>query len=181
MVSFCGKGYDVFNFLAIPAAEYDLPMFGADIVVLPGGVLAALDFQPLSSSAAHINGAAYQSNLHVFQKWQAEFISFPGGAMPPAAQRYFSPHALWTRFGLESNSTVGMEKLQVALSEYCRAYCNALTEANPSSAPDLGREKFLAEYLQYRVENDPAKNLLVGAFGAEWTEAALNQVLFPRR
>ena len=182
MVSFCGKGYDVFNFLAVPEASIDLPMFGADVVVLPGGVLAAVDLQPLSTKTLHLQSSAYQSNSEMFGKWQKEFP--PGGAMPSAAQRYFSPHALWTRFGPMSDATSDAQfvKLKQALSEYCQAYCRALNEAGaPSgSEKDDDSEQFLDEYLTYRTENDPAKNMLVGAFGASWTESCLKQVMFPR-
>lgn len=38
---------------------------------------------------------------------------------------------------------------------------------------------FLAEYLTYRIENDPAKNMLYGAFGKDWTTRALRTVIFP--
>ena len=34
-VSFTGEGYDVFNFLAVPAPGVALPIFGVDIVSLP--------------------------------------------------------------------------------------------------------------------------------------------------
>ena len=124
MVSFCsvgpepgssGRGYDVFNFLAIPDPQLDFPMFGADIVILPGGVLAAIDFQPMCVSSTLTNSDA---NEAMFRKWQDYFPS--GGAMPVEAQRYFSPNALWTRFNLDEKKegdpsgvdTGKLEKLQ---------------------------------------------------------------------
>ena len=40
-------------------------------------------------------------------------------------------------------------------------------------------EDFLRQYLTYRTVKDPAKRLLVGAFGGEWTERVLREVMFP--
>jgi len=193
MVSFCSvgpepgssdRGYDVFNFLAIPDPQLDFPMFGADIVILPGGVLAAIDFQPMCVSSTLPNSDA---NEAMFRKWQDYFPS--GGAMPAEAQRYFSPNALWTRFNLDEKiegdpngvDTGKLEKIQIALSEYLNAYCAGLASARTvvDQTKRLERNHFLGEYLQYKIENDPAKNMLVGAFGREWTSAVLSKVLFP--
>ena len=192
IVSFAGQGYDVFNFLAIPAAGCDLPIFGADIVTLPGGVIAAIDFQPLSSSPEYFSShAAYLSNAELFRKWQGRFP--PGGELPAAARQYFSPYALWTRFGASGTGGSGssddgpatreatLDQVRAALLEYCNAYTSLLGSTpggtlDPPRAADA--EHFLAEYLSYRIENDPAKRLLVGAFGLEWTEAVLREVLF---
>lgn len=177
MVSFCGQGYDVFNFLAIPSPLCNMPMFGADIVVLPGGVIAAIDFQPLSALATHTTTAPYRSNTQMFHKWQTAFPS--GGELPPAAKRFFSPYALWTRLG-SSYTSDELSSLKLALLEYCQAYCTALKAAPlDASSSDSDRELFLSEYLDYRIANDPAKNMLVGAFGADWTETVLSDVLFP--
>ena len=42
------------------------------------------------------------------------------------------------------------------------------------------RREAMETYLEYRAVNDPAKRLLTAAFGKEWTEAVLYQVLFPQ-
>lgn len=186
MVSFAGQGYDVFNFLAVPAPGCNMPLFGADIVALPGGALAAIDFQPLSSSPDYFTShAAYSTNADKFRAWQNSFP--PGGELPAAAKKYFSPYALWTRLGPDSPVEASTARLQLALLDYCHAYTQLLdstssqgtTIASNSKSED-DSESFLSEYLTYRIENDPAKRLLVGAFGLEWTEAVLNDVLFKR-
>ena len=177
MVSLCGDGFDVFNFLAVPRGG-DLPMFGADIVVLPGGVLAAIDFQPVSSSPSHFTNSHYSSNLELFQKWQIAFP--PGGELPSAAQRYFSPHALWTRFSADDQDK--LTEVQSAMLDYCRAYCQCLLRVRNGQQADSeadDRKQFIADYLEYRTLNDPAKNMLTGAFGKDWTESILRKVLFP--
>ena len=185
MVSFSGKGYDVFNFLAIPAIDCDLPMFGVDLVMLPGGVLAAIDFQPTSGLDSHTRGHAYESVKPLFDSWQPMFPS--GGPLPPAARRFFSPCAIWTRFGKSGGEADGVlfEKMLQAMSQYCQVYCDVLKSVKETAKEGGDEERkervqFLSDYLQYRIDNDPAKKMLVGAFGETWTDEVLKRVLFPK-
>jgi hypothetical protein len=98
-----------------------LPIFGADIVSLPGNKhLVALDFQPVlplhdidgeegggKKSPLFPEGYSnFDDKLHVLHsKYQGEpdDIEPPllpwGGDIPQKATRFFSPHALWTRLG----------------------------------------------------------------------------------
>ena len=39
--------------------------------------------------------------------------------------------------------------------------------------------QFLREYIDYRVDNDPAHKLLCAAFGDAWTNEVLRTVVFP--
>lgn len=179
MVSFCGSGYDVFNLLLMPKLDSCLPIFGADIVCLPGGALAAIDFQPARDGSV---GGYYESKLYaphkdIFAKWQKKLP--PGGELPEAAQKYFSPHAIWTRIPppLESNVALTGD-VKYSLLECLGAYLDDLNfdYGEASLKPDPA---FLEGYLRYRIENDPAKNLLIGAFGKAWTDDVLEKVLFP--
>lgn len=43
-VYFSGSGYDVFNIVAIPKANIDLPILGIDIVILPGEYVVGISF-----------------------------------------------------------------------------------------------------------------------------------------
>jgi hypothetical protein len=52
-------------------------------VVLPGGALAAIDFQPLSEDADYLNGPLYAPFESRLKKWQTAFPS--GGDLPEAA------------------------------------------------------------------------------------------------
>jgi hypothetical protein len=99
-----------------------LPIFGADIVSLPGNKhLVALDFQPvlpLDDIDDEGGGGGTKSPLFperysnfddklraLHSKYQGEpdDIEPPllpwGGDIPQKAKRFFSPHALWTRLG----------------------------------------------------------------------------------
>lgn len=41
------------------------------------------------------------------------------------------------------------------------------------------RVAMMYEYLDYRIAKDPAKFLLNSAFGRDWTERGLAEVMFP--
>ena len=100
-----------------------LPIFGADIVSLPGNKhLVAIDFQPVlplvgsedsnnrsqTASLLPTQYAHFESKLQrIHSKYQSsKSNSAPlllwGGDIPPQAKRFFSPYALWTRLGDEN-------------------------------------------------------------------------------
>ena len=182
MVSFSGCGYDVFNLLLMPSMDSCLPIFGADIVCLPGGALAAIDFQPSKdgcSECDYYDSKLYAPYKDIFGKWQKKLPL--GGELPEAAQKYFSPHAIWTRIPAPlENNLVLFEDVRASLLECLSAYLD-LSNLGYDEAALKPNPEFVEGYLRYRIENDPAKNLLVGAFGKAWTDSALEQILFPAK
>jgi len=97
-----------------------LPIFGADIVSLPGNKhLVALDFQPVLPLDDGVVGANEKEPpslfprrySHLEEKLAAIHAKYQnkdsdpasplpwGGDIPPQARRFFSPYALWTRLG----------------------------------------------------------------------------------
>lgn len=114
---------------------------------------------------------AYHSLQCCHHKWHTELPS--GGELPLDAQRFFSPYALWTR--LPSIASVVLEN---AVEDYVRTYAEVVDNSYSNTEYPID-ETFLSEYLEYRIVKDPAKRLLVGAFGEEWTEKVLREVMFP--
>ena len=191
-VSFSGAGYDVYNFVAIPRPAFDLPIFGLDVVRLPGRVLAALDFQPMTTNAAP---GAYEDISRVHADLATRFP--PTGELPTDAARYFSPHALFFRAALPQNPAVAaaaavgetmetdklLQDIQDAMLAYAQSYSRTAGrrhEWEDSTSSREERAAFLAEYLQYRIDKDPAKGMLAATFGSEWVNSVLSQVVFPR-
>jgi Ferredoxin-dependent bilin reductase len=84
-----------------------------------------------------------------------------------------------------------MGDIRQSLDTFVRVYAKQLhsirqkreSTSSDNSLPHTEKggddESFLSDYLNYRIDKDPAKRLLVGAFGAEWTEASLREVMFP--
>lgn len=201
LISFVGEGYDVFNFLAIPRSGVALPILGIDVVSLPRGSLAAIDFQPQTSDQLVFSSDLYSPLKEIQNKFLSLLPS--GGDFPEEAKRYFSPLSIWTRIPGSSNSnnnvdtgSVSSDPIQSmsivgdALDAYVQEYATLLSKQNKriellelfsdtNIADYKIDESFLSEYLAYRTSKDPAKRLLVGAFGAEWTESVLETIMFP--
>jgi hypothetical protein len=101
-----------------------------------------------------------------------------GGDIQAETKRFFSPYAIWTRIPPDSQGDSGsssssssssggadlMRTVGEGVDEYVRAYSDLLLEHSTTSSKQSGgiSEDFLAEYLSYRIEKDPAKRLLVG-------------------
>ncbi len=180
MVSFCGGGYDVFNLLLMPKIGQNLPIFGADVVCLPGGALAAIDFQPAreSDGSEYYQSPLYRDFAGRIEKFRSKLPE--GGDLPPAAQRYFSPYALWTRTPPLFKGDESMQLVTDSVLESLEVYLGLLTSPpDPEGMEVSPVSQFLKDYLRYRVENDPAKRLLEGAFGKTWTKEVIESVLFP--
>lgn len=146
----------VLNFVSFPSpyiqevdyknsgeGEYlGLPIFGADIVSLPGNKhLVAIDFQPVLPLVDSIGGdgverklllptqyAHFESKLQqIHSKYQSSNAdSIPmlpwGGDIPPQAMRFFSPYALWTRLGDENAMDTVNTSVWNAFQEYIDLY-----------------------------------------------------------
>ena len=115
-----------------------LPVLGIDVVVLPGGALAAIDLQPsrsMDEKTSFADSAMYQplrEHLHAHPHALP-----PGGALPAAAQKYFSPYVLWTRLpppavsassdeGGSDGRAGGMSEVRAALEGYLKSYGDSI-------------------------------------------------------
>lgn len=204
----------VLNFVSFPSplvrdsasGEYvGLPIFGADIVSLPGNKhLVALDFQPVlevneSTPLFPKQYSHLESKLEtIHSKYQQRSADSPallpwGGDIPEKAKRFFSPHALWTRLGDDSAMDTVSTLVWEAFREYTDLYFELMDAAQ--SDVDRGRLEIVAsdqgidgsnpvwdgqlDYLEYRRTNDPARPMLQRLYGNEWSERVIGDVLFP--
>eukprot|EP00611_Tribonema_gayanum_P024616 TRINITY_DN5477_c0_g1_i2.p1 TRINITY_DN5477_c0_g1~~TRINITY_DN5477_c0_g1_i2.p1 ORF type:complete len:408 (-),score=47.07 TRINITY_DN5477_c0_g1_i2:52-1275(-) len=108
----------VLNFVIFPDPSLDLPIFGADLVSLPGAHLICIDLQPPADPAQypqplrHVEGlAALAAHAQTRLPW--------GGDLPPAAQRFFSPHCIWSKVGdVEVVETAALDAMLAYLDHY---------------------------------------------------------------
>ncbi len=173
-----GASTSVFNFVAIPSVNYEIPFFGADFVTLPSGHLIALDLQPvLSNDTQHIN--KFMKHL---KPLSSKYLSiFPnGGEIPLEAKKFFSPGFIWTRLPLSQESDEMIhEHLMSAFIQYFDLYLNIVQEADLiSHERSLLLRQGQHSYLQYRSSKDPARGMLTRFYGKEWTECYINDVIF---
>lgn len=207
-------------------AYLGLPIFGADIVTLPGNKhLVALDFQPVlplnEEGGSSRNGLFPERYSHLETKLKSIHARYQnndtpseallpwGGDIPPQAIRWFSPYALWTRFGdekaIETVSTtvwdayreyvdLYFELIDAVQSDLDNGNLNIIVQKESEEEDVVGGEeeeyhKNLAssnpvlngqrEYLEYRRINDPARPMLQRLYGKEWAEELIDNVLFP--
>ena len=145
----------VLNFVLFPSphirdssnGQYlGLPIFGADIVSLPGNKhLVALDFQPVlpisnddeKKAATPLIPQQYSQFEDKLQKIHAKYqksnsdliepLLAWGGDIPEQAERFFSPYALWTRL-VDDNAIDTVNKVVwEAFQEYTNLYLDLMT------------------------------------------------------
>jgi len=179
------SGIQVLNMVVFPASHLDFPVWGADFVSLPGNKhLLLLDAQPMGYDASDRS----QGWDEWYQKNQIAREYPWGGDLPEKVQPYVSKNALWARLGAvagseeKASATVDpIERIQAlmpAFEEHLDLYLDLIVQeyaSTPTSSENRHRD-----YIQYRLENDPARPMLKRLYGEEWTETVLHDVLFPQ-
>lgn len=164
----------VLNFVVFPDSSYDLPIFGADFVSLPGGHLVVLDFQPVSSTSLSVAEKALR-DIHAH--YTALLPSH--GEIPDAARSFFSPYYMFIR--VEGDALVETTVL-AAFKAYFSAYLDLVEHASPIRVEETSRLLEVQEghrnYATYRAVNDPARGMLTRMYGRSWTERLIYEVLF---
>ena len=203
----------VLNFVIFPDpnicednGEYiGVPIFGADIVTLPGNKhLVAIDFQPVlpfnndNESLFPERYSTIESKLKsIHAKYQlGDNAKLPwGGDIPLQAQRFFSPFALWTR--LSGDDAVDKVNTIVwdAFQDYLNLYMDFINEVqkhvndgelmvDTSISENSDRSNYVltgqSDYIDYRRANDPARPMLQRLYGDDWTERVIAEILFPK-
>eukprot|EP00898_Chlorokybus_atmophyticus_P006967 jgi/Chlat1/7271/Chrsp58S06876 len=174
-----GTDFQVFNFVIMARPSFDLPIFGADFVCLPRGNVIALDFQPLHQSPSYLT--KYAERLLPLAEKYRQFLP-DGGALPAEATQFFSPAVLWSR-AMERSAI--LEHLYPAFVQYLQAshdlvyldYVDSAEATTDSRAEEANRDA-QHKYLTYRAVKDPGRGVLTRYFGAELTEAYIQEFLF---
>ena len=161
-----GESARVFSALALPRVQYDLPLFGAEIVIIKEAItVVALDWMPLFAGSPHLGGLpAIRRRYDTFP---------PGGDLPPWAAEAFSAHALFSR----PRDAVSPSQVLQAYADYLEGYLRLCAAATPRGEP---HETLAAQahYCQAHFANDPGANMLANIFGAQWSQAYAREFLF---
>jgi phycocyanobilin:ferredoxin oxidoreductase len=100
----------------------------------------------------------------------------PGGELPAFCSAWFSPHALFTRFGIGEKAAV-----ERAYLDFPRAYvaiarrCELGAPPSDSSAVARAQARYLADH---RAE-DRGLKMLDKLFGTAWASRYVQHLLFP--
>ena len=198
------QGIHVLNLVLFPDVSLPLPVLGVDLVTSPGGKhLMAIDFQPiLPPQESGVNMFPqpydhYRTKLQVLhQKYvldQKDVMPW-GGDLPPQAQLFFSPYALWTRIqekqvggGMRRDcKSIIQKEVFDAFCAYFDLYLEMMMDVNSDENNRINTKREAddvvwqghVDYLKYRRDNDPARPMLTRLYGEDYAESVIQDILF---
>lgn len=164
-----GTGLDILHCVMFPEPQYELPMFGTDLVAGRGGISAAIaDLSPISADGKL--PSAYQGHLSGLPE-----LEFSEPRQLPAWGDIFSEFCLFIRPQTSQEETQFLDRVSTYLSWHCQ---QAITM---QPLPEKGMERVLSgqrRYCQQQQQNDKTRRILEKAFGDEWAERYMTTVLF---
>ena len=99
-----------------------------------------------------------------------------GGTLPDWCQAWFSPHALYTRVGIDQ-----LADARQAYLTFPRAFVSLARAAQPRPESHSLIEAAHDRYAAAHRTDDKGLRLLAKMFGANWSANYISDVLFPSR
>lgn len=164
-----GKSLDILHCVMFPRSNYALPMFGTDIVGGRGQISAAVvDVSPLSLDKTL--PPAYQTELQSLPSY-----NFSQPREIPAWGDIFSQFCLFIRPGNSEEEDQFLKTVEAYLTIHCE-YAN---RQNPvSGEAQLQIKAAQRYYCTQQQRNDKTRRVLEKAFGEEWADSYINNMLF---
>ncbi|NET10578.1 MAG: phycocyanobilin:ferredoxin oxidoreductase [Symploca sp. SIO2B6] len=164
-----GSGLDILHCVMFPRPEYDLPMFGTDLV---GGrnkkiSAAIVDLSPTSSNKRLPDG--YCTALNALPP-----CSFSQPRELPQWGTIFSEFCLFVKPNGPEEEDLFLSRVQTFLSIHCQQAI--ATYPTPENRPTLLKGQ--QNYCSQQQQNDKTRRVLEKAFGAEWADRYMTTVLF---
>ena len=164
-----GPMLDILHCVMFPRPNYALPMFGTDIVAGKGQVSAAIaDLSPLN--ADRTLSEIYRTQLQTLPVNQ-----FSCPRQIPDWGDIFSEFCLFVRPDSQEEESRFLDIVE----SYVEIHCKIAVAAEPVSAAE--EEKVLAAQIYYctqQQQNDKTRRVLEKAFGQDWAEHYMTEVLF---
>jgi phycocyanobilin:ferredoxin oxidoreductase len=164
-----GQMLDILHCVMFPHPEYDLPMFGCDLVGGRGQISAAIaDLSPLGMSGTL--PSTYNDALVALPA-----LDFSQPRDLPEWGDIFSEFCIFVRPGSSQEEQMFLSRVENFLEIHCQ---NAIA-AKPVSLE--AASKLLKGQLNYctkQQQNDKTRRVLEKAFGSEWAEHYMTTVLF---
>jgi len=156
---------DVLHCVFFPDSNYDLPIFGADVVATPRGVGAAIvDLSPVGDFSPTLNEKLKNISTSFNFKEERDL---------PEWGSIFSPYCKFLR----PTNKVEESQFVNAVESYLTVYTLAVMEAKPVE----GEEERLQAQLNYcnqQKKNDKTRGILERCFNKEWADRYMDEVLF---
>lgn len=164
-----GKSLDILHCVMFPRVNYALPMFGTDLVGGRGQISAAVvDLSPTSPERSL--PPAYQSTLTALPP---QTFSHP--RQIPEWGDIFSEFCMFIR----PTSTEEEARFLSVVESYLTLHCQSAIAQKPVS-PEQQAQITTAQryYCTQQQQNDKTRRVLEKAFGHEWADYYMNNVLF---
>ena len=166
-----GAGLDILHCVMFPNPDYNLPIFGTDLVGRRGGGISAaiVDLSPVSLDRSLPE--AYQRSLEKLPNLQ---FSQPRDL--PDWGDIFSDHCLFVRPTNAAEEKLFLQRVM----EFLKLHCQIASTTQPlNSAKDiLGVVAGQRNYCTKQQQNDKTRRILEKSFGTEWTERYMTTMLF---
>jgi phycocyanobilin:ferredoxin oxidoreductase len=165
-----GKKLDILHCVMFPRPDYDLPIFGADIVCGGGAISAAIvDLSPVRRDRSL--PTSYQLPLVGLQE-----VGFAQVRELPAWGDIFSKHCLFVRPTSAQEETAFIDYVLSMLTLHCQIANQTLpTNSPPEIASILAGQQY---YCDRQQQNDKTRRVLEKSFGSEWADRYMTTMLF---
>ncbi|MBD2295401.1 phycocyanobilin:ferredoxin oxidoreductase [Anabaena sphaerica FACHB-251] len=164
-----GNMLDILHCVMFPRPEYDLPMFGCDLVGGRGQISAAIaDLSPVNLHRSL--PVAYN-----FALTELTAINFSQPRELPDWGNIFSDFCMFVRPSSPEEETLFLSRVQ----EFLEIHCSQATSSSPV-APEKVASIIAGQhnYCTKQQQNDKTRRVLEKAFGQDWAENYMTTVLF---
>jgi len=166
-----GNGLDILHCVMFPNVNYNLPVFGADLVGRKAGAInaAIADLSPVSPTRSLPE--SYQLALA-----QLPSLAFSQPRGLPEWGDIFSNFCLFVRPANAEEEAMFLQRVCDFLAIHCQQASASLPLASPEDilAVIAGQRNYCTKQQQ----NDKTRRILEKSFGAEWTERYMTTMLF---
>ncbi|MGH7998748.1 MAG: phycocyanobilin:ferredoxin oxidoreductase [Brasilonema sp.] len=164
-----GNMLDILHCVMFPRPEYDLPMFGCDLVGGRGQISAAIaDLSPVNSQPTLPE--SYTAALAALPK-----LTFSQPRELPEWGDIFSDFCVFVRLSSPEEENLFLYRTR----EFLEIHCTQATASQP--VPSEQAIQILAgqrNYCTKQQKNDKTRRVLEKAFGSDWAEQYMTTVLF---
>jgi phycocyanobilin:ferredoxin oxidoreductase len=164
-----GNMLDILHCVMFPRPEFDIPLFGCDLVGGRGQISAAIaDLSPvnLDRSLPPDYHAALTELPH---------LSFDQHRELPEWGNIFSDFCLFVRPTTLPEESMFLSRVGEFLQIHCQGAIAAVSVAPEKQEQILAGQR---NYCYQQQQNDKTRRVLEKAFGADWAENYMNTVLF---
>ena len=165
-----GDRLDILHCVMFPRPNYDLPIFGVDLVGSAAGISAAIvDLSPVR-----------QTRLlpHVYQRGLADLpqIDFAQPRTLPEWGHIFSEFCLFVRLINRAEEILFLDRVGKYLSLHCQTASATSAEVDSDKQAEiLAGQRY---YCSQQQQNDKTRRVLEKSLGRVWTDRYLTQMLF---